>query len=85
MKIFKKSFDKYLNGVLYLRCKEVQMKLKRVVDLPTITEAKRIYARLKKGTMTYYEDNYGYAMFDEEELAKYVPCKSGRPSKNKRG
>lgn len=57
------------------------MKLKRVVDLPTITDCQRIYARLEKGTMTYYEDELGYAMFDEEELATYRPRKSGRPSK----
>ena len=53
-------------------------KLKRVVDLPTVTDAKRIYARLKAGTMTYYEDHYGYAMFDENELADYKPKKRGR-------
>ena len=59
------------------------MKLKRVVDLPTVTEAKKIYARLDVGTMTYYEDDYGYAMFDEDELKTYKPRKSGRKTKNK--
>ena len=54
------------------------MKLKKVVDLPTVTEAKKIYARLDAGTMTYYEDEYGYAMFDEDELKTYKPRKSGR-------
>ena len=57
--------------------------LKRVVDLPTVTEAKKIYDRLKKGTMTYYEDEQGYAMFDENELETYKPRKSGRPIKKK--
>lgn len=60
------------------------MKLKRVIDLPTTTDSKRIYARLSQGTMTYYEDEYGYAMFDEDELANYKPRKSGRPPKRKK-
>lgn len=59
------------------------MKLKRVVDLPTITDCKRIYTRLEAGTMTYYEDAEGYAMFDEDELATYKPKKKGRPNKIK--
>lgn len=54
------------------------MKLKRIIDLPTLTEAKKIYARISVGTMTYYEDKDGYAMFDEDELATYKPKKSGR-------
>lgn len=57
--------------------------LKRVVDLPTVTEAKKIYDRLRKGTMTYYEDEQGYAMFDDNELETYKPRKSGRPTKKK--
>lgn len=60
------------------------MKLKRVIDLPTATDSKRIYARLSQGTMTYYEDEEGYAMFDEDELASYKPKKSGRPPKGKK-
>lgn len=59
-------------------------KLKRVVELPR-TEAQKIYARLKAGTMTYYEDHCGYAMFDENELATYVPRKNGRKSTNNKG
>lgn len=59
--------------------------LKRVVDLPTVTEAKKIYDRLRKGTMTYYEDEQGYAMFDEGELETYKPRKAGRPIKKKGG
>ena len=59
------------------------MKLKRVVDLPTVKEAKKIYARLDVGTMTYYEDKYGYVMFDEDELKTYKPRKPGRKTKNK--
>ena len=57
------------------------MKLKRVVDLPTIQEAKRIYYHISKGNLKYYEDELGYAMFDEEELATRVPAKRGRKSK----
>ena len=56
--------------------------LKRVVDLPTITESAKIYARLRNRTMTYYEDEEGYAMYDEDELLNYKPKKSGRKSKN---
>lgn len=60
------------------------MKLVRVVDLPTLKDAKRMYARLVAGTMTYYEDKEGYVMFDEDELKTYKPRKSGRKTKNKK-
>ena len=43
-----------------------------------------MYARLVAGTMTYYEDKEGYAMFDEDELKTYKPRKSGRKTKNKK-
>lgn len=56
------------------------MKLKRVIDMPTLVESKRIYARFKKGTMTYYEDDEGYACYDEDELLNYKPPRVGRKS-----
>ena len=59
------------------------MKLKRVVDLPTLAEMKKIYARLQAKTMTYYEDEEGYAMFDEDEFKNYKPRKRGRKRKEK--
>lgn len=56
------------------------MKLKRVIDMPTLVESKRVYARFKKGTMTYYEDGEGYACYDEDELINYKPPRAGRKS-----
>ena len=60
------------------------MELKRVIDLPTTADASRVYARLKKGTMTYYEDDKGYVCYDQDELETYTPSKRGRPSKIQR-
>lgn len=57
------------------------MKLKRVVDLPTLKQMKNIYYKISKGRLKYYEDELGYAMFDEDELARLVPAKRGRKSK----
>lgn len=57
------------------------MKLKRVCDLPSITESNRIYNRIRIGTMKYYEDEEGYACYDEDELKNYKPRKNGRKSK----
>lgn len=57
------------------------MKLKRVCDLPTVTESNRIYNRIRTGRMKYYEDDEGYACYDEDELKNYKPRKNGRKSK----
>ena len=57
------------------------MNLKRIVDLPTIGESKKVYDRIRRGSMKYYEDDEGYACYDEDELKNYKPRKNGRKSK----
>ena len=56
------------------------MQLKRLIDLNQ-SEAARIRARQKVGTMSeLYDDKY-YLCYDADELKSYKPRKSGRPSK----
>ena len=54
------------------------MALKRVIDLPTINEQKRVYIRINTGTMTRHEDSEGYVLYDTVELENYKPRKRGR-------
>lgn len=57
--------------------------LKRVIDLPTVTEAKKVYERIRRGSMSYHEDSEGYALYDTEEFDNFKPKKKGRPLKQK--
>lgn len=53
--------------------------MKRLIDL-TFSEASKIRARQKNGTMTELFDNEQYLCFDEEELKNWKPRKNGRKS-----
>lgn len=56
----------------------MSVELKRVIDLSR-TEANKIYARQRRGTLKVYFDNKGYQCFDINEQNK--PHQVGRPRK----
>lgn len=59
------------------------MKLVRLADL-SHNDRRKISARQKCNTMKKYTDAEGYVCYNEEEVAKYKPRKSGRkPNKQK--
>lgn len=55
-------------------------KIKRLIELNQ-TDASKVRARQKSGTMTTYFDDQSYVCFDEEELECWKSKKRGRQSK----
>ena len=56
--------------------------IKRVIEL-THSEACKIRARQRAGTMNEYFDDEKYLCYETDELDTYKPRKTGRPLKSR--